>query len=272
MDEIQITQLFNYPLKSTKGQLLNTVKVLTTGFKNDRIVAVINTNNKVVTGRECPKLLTISSEINDGFLSLTLSEKLESSFALPASKDTIEIRLFRNKITGKIFDVKANEFISSYLNEDLRLVYIADNYREVLEKRGGKSGDFTGYADSAPIHLINTNTLKHLNSKLDKKVSVLNFRPNIVIDGVKPYQEDLWSEITINGCRFRVQERTERCIFTTIDPHTQEKDTHLQPLMTISEIRLLKGERHTFGINLIPISECEISIGDKITVNNTDGN
>jgi hypothetical protein len=190
-----------------------------------------------------------------------------SSLALPALNDSVQIRLFRNKITGKLFDVKSNQLISSYLEGDYRLVYIANDYREVLPKRGGRSGEFTGYADSSPVHLINSKTLEHLNSKLDTEVCALNFRPNIVIDGLKAYEEDSWSEISINGCLFRVQERTSRCIFTTIDPNTQYKNPVLEPLTTISKIRLIKGQRPTFGINLVPIAKGSISIGDKVIFN-----
>ncbi len=266
MNDIRITHLFNYPLKSSKGQLLNTVNILPTGFKNDRIVAVIDSKNRIVTGRECPQLLTISSLINNNILTLTISGLLLGSVALPSSNDSIQIRLFRNKITGKPFDVRSNQLISSYLEGDYRLVYIANDYREVLPKRGGRFGEYTGYADSSPVHLINSNTLANINSKLDTEVSVLNFRPNIVIDGLNAYEEDTWSEIRINGCFFRVQERTNRCIFTTIDPKTQSKSTNLEPLMTISKIRFLKSQPPTFGINLIPISDGIISIGDKVLI------
>ena len=36
-----------------------------------------------------------------------------------------------------------------------------------------------------------------LNSRMEKSMSVIRFRPNIVLHGGKPFDEDNWAEITI---------------------------------------------------------------------------
>ena len=93
------------------------------------------------------------------------------------------------------------------------------------------------YVDSAPVHLINLKTLAYLNSKLKDKVGLENFRPNIVIDGDEPFEEDYWTEISINGCILKLHKPTERCIFTTINPKTTVKNADVEPLTTLAKIR-----------------------------------
>jgi len=86
------------------------------------------------------------------------------------------------------------------------------------------------------------------------------------VDGDEPFEEDYWTEISINGCRLKVQERTKRCIFTTVNPRTALKDLNIEPLSTLARIRRSNNQAATFGIDLVPISEGFINIGDKIII------
>ena len=262
-----VETLFTHCLKSSRGLESNAVKVLASGFLNDRTVAVVDSDNKVITGREFPKLMSITSSIADGNLKLSDESDETRLFKLPDScKQTIPIKLFRNETQGITFEARASNYISKILNGEFRLVYLADNFRAVSPKRGGLDGEIIGYPDSAPVHLINQSTLDYLNSKLSDKVSVRNFRPNLVIQGMQAFEEDAWEIIQINDCKFRVQERTQRCIFTAIDPKTYEKDEQLMPLTEIAKLRRAKGERPTFGINLVPLNEGSIKVGNAINI------
>ncbi|WP_149276323.1 MOSC domain-containing protein [Pareuzebyella sediminis] len=264
---MQITKLYTYALKSSTGLERDTVSFQRSGFIHDRSVAIINAQNKIITGREEPKLLTILSEINDQKLHLTVNSLGRYSFPLPNKDNSpIQIKLFRDSVSGQLFQEEANELISKLLKGSYSLIYIGNAYRPLLDKRGGKMGEITGYADSSPIHLINTKTLNYLNERCSNKFSDQNFRPNIVIDGVKPFEEDSWSLISINGFHFRLQERTQRCIFTTIDPETQNRDREQEPLRTIAKIRRAIGLRPTFGVNLVPLTAGSIGIGSKLEV------
>lgn len=263
---MKIKELYSYPVKSTRGIALETAQVLRTGFKNDRIVAIIDRQNKIVTGREHPKLIQLVASIENGGLIISAGEHQKFSFALPSQKDNIEVKLFRNKVSGKVFDERAKEWISDYLQGDFRLLYLGNEFNAVLSKRGGKEGELKGFSDSSPIHLINLGTLNYLNSKLKSEVRVRNFRPNIVIENAEPFEEDKWSILKINGCLYRIQELTARCIFTTIDPKTCIKDADMQPLTTLAMLRMKMGDKATFGIGLVPLDEGVVSISNKIKV------
>ena len=65
-----------------------------------------------------------------------------------------------------------------------------------VNKFGFKEEDIPRMAFATPYSLMTWNSLKDLNQRLDKPVSEVNFRPNIVIqaDQKVPYIEDQWKE------------------------------------------------------------------------------
>lgn len=262
---IKIRELFTYPMKSTKGNSITTTDVLRTGLRYDRTVAIIDAGNRIVTGRQHPKLLLLSTELTDTVLTINATAYM-MTFGLPTKVPPLELKLFRNRIFGLPFDTKANDWISDYLDGDFRLVYLGNNERPIPEKRGGHQDDRTGFTDSSPVHLINLNSMRDLNSRLKYEVSVRNFRPNMVIDGAGAWEEDRWNRLRINGIDFRVQEPTQRCIFTTIDPLTTEVDASMQPLASIAKMRLKQGKRPTFGINLVPMETGTIIKDNILTI------
>ncbi|MCR1026104.1 MOSC domain-containing protein [Cellulophaga baltica] len=267
---MKVEQLYTYHLKSGRGRHQTSVKISETGFSNDRTIAILDVNNKVITGRDYPQLLGINSTIRDNILILNLNALDTHRFILPElTQDTIAVKLFRNTVLGHLFKQEANELISDFLQGQFRLVYIGNYFRPLLKSRGGKDGDTTGYADSSPVHLINLKTLQYLNTSLKEKVTTRHFRPNIVVDGNAAFEEDSWAIIEINGIRFRLQEKTQRCIFTTIDPNTYKKSEKLQPLSSIAAIRAKFSQRPTFGIGLVPSENGTIAVEDKIKIMET---
>ena len=264
---MEVVQLYTYYLKSGAGRSKTTVEFSATGFLYDRSICIIDKDNKIVTGRDYPQLLNINSSINDNHLILSWNDIESFQFMLPGSvADTITIKLFRNTVVGYPFMKEANDLISNFLQGIFRFVYVGNSYRPLVDKRGGREGEKTGYADSSPVHLINLKTLEYLNSSLEESVTSRHFRPNIVVDGNEAFEEDSWALIEINGVRFRLQEQTQRCVFINIHPVTQEKNQKLQPLSTIASLRAKSAQRPTFGIGLVPNGNGIITRGDTIKI------
>ena len=46
------------------------------------------------------------------------------------------------------------------------------------------------------------------------------FRPNVVVAGVRPYEEDSWAALTIGDVTFDNAKPCSRCVVTTIDQTT----------------------------------------------------
>mmetsp|Transcript_12327 Transcript_12327/g.25986 ORF Transcript_12327/g.25986 Transcript_12327/m.25986 type:complete len:376 (-) Transcript_12327:186-1313(-) len=114
-------------------------------------------------------------------------------------------------------------------------------------------------ADEAPFLLTTTSSFDDLNSRLKARgkseVEMQRFRPNIVVKGTLPWEEDTWKRIRIGGVVFHVWQRCGRCAMTTIDRKTLERGP--EPLATLSTFRERKGQRN-FGVHMIPVSNISI--------------
>lgn len=265
MQEIKVSKLFIYPIKSTKGISLQTSIVEKIGLKYDRVFAILDENNKVITARENPKLLRISSKIDDSKLGLSSVGKTEIELNLKELKNAkIRAKIFRDVTDGKVIEDRINEWITEEIEEPSKLMQIDNEaLRKVKEKNNGKENDTIGFSDAAPIHLISEASLQSLNEKLETAVTVHHFRPNIVVKGCEAFEEDNWKTVRIGSCVFEKAIETERCSLITINPNTIKRSEHQEPLRTLAQIRG-KNNSVNFGIYLIPRKLGTVNVEDKL--------
>ncbi len=258
---LKVTHLFEYPLKSSRGRSLEKGEVGPFGMRDDRRFALIDDNDRVVTGREHPIILLIASEIRDRTLYLTgpTGERLAVPFDNGGTE--ISVRLFGKTVHGTLMDSISSKWLSELLANSVRLIHIL-NYADTAPEGVSRNS----FVDSAPLHLISLATLDFLNLRLERSVGVENFRPNIVVDGNLPFEEDHWTQLTVNGCRLRVKEMTLRCVLTTVDPWSGLKDVEVEPLATLARIRRPDRGPITFGIDLSPVCNGLLGIGDSVLI------
>ena len=67
---MKVEQLYTYHLKSGRGSQQTSVEISETGFLNDRSIAILDADNKIITGRDYPQLLEINSDIRNNELIL----------------------------------------------------------------------------------------------------------------------------------------------------------------------------------------------------------
>ncbi|KAG0302944.1 hypothetical protein BGZ99_002853, partial [Dissophora globulifera] len=169
------------------------------------------------------------------------------------------------------------KFLTNFLGVPSRLVYKSPNHvRPVIEHAPGiKEIGFqpeTAFADNFPILCLSKESVDDINTHLEKPVSVINFRPNLVVSGVtKPWEEDTWCTVDIRGLTYYFACRCTRCDMPNVDPETGVKDK-LQPQKTLQSIRRIdKGKAAKFfacvGINVVASSHSgEIRVGDVLDV------
>lgn len=268
MSTIKVSELITYPIKSTRGINLESCLVNEKGLLHDRHWAIVNAENKAVTAREFPQLLKIKTNIKSNTLEITLDGKPELEVPLDITSTTIEdIKIFSQTGTATFVSKEADLWFSNYLDQESKLIFMNhQSHRIVLEKYGGKEGDVVSYADQAPILLLSEATMEELNSKMETPKTIKHFRPNIVLKGGVPNQEDQWKYIKIGACEFEVIQQCIRCVFTTIDPETTEKDKNAEPLKTLATYRKHPDGGVSFGVHLVPRKLGAININDEVEV------
>ncbi len=110
------------------------------------------------------------------------------------------------------------------------------------------------FADGYPYLLIGQASLDDLNQRLpidSQSIEMLRFRPNIIVSGSLPYEEDSWHHFQIGDLNFYGVKPCARCVLTTIDPATGQKGK--EPLRTLATYRQWK-HKILFGQNVLPDS------------------
>ncbi len=92
------------------------------------------------------------------------------------------------------------------------------------------------------------------------------FRPNLVVDGCQPYEEDQWRRIRIGDVEFDFNETCIRCPATTIDPVTAQRSDDEEPYRTLRTYRSNERDEVMLGIYLTPRSAGTIQVGDPVLV------
>ena len=128
--------------------------------------------------------------------------------------------------------------------------------------------DHVSFADAYPFLLIGENSLADLNSRLAENLPMNRFRPNFVVSDSEGFAEDAWKKIKIGASVFHVVKPCARCVMTTIEQTTGEKQ--VTNLENAGKFRIPKRsvkKKILFGQNLIAENAGDIlRVGDKIEV------
>jgi len=132
-----------------------------------------------------------------------------------------------------------------------------------------KNSDFPFYDTSHSnnvfnsMSLINLNSIKDFEKKINEKIELQRFRANFYIDGIEALEERSWigKIIKINNVSFKVEKNIRRCVAINLKPKTDDNSLNL--------LRLLRKNYNHFdmGIYLTALDDGKIEIGNKIEVN-----
>ena len=114
------------------------------------------------------------------------------------------------------------------------------------------------------MSLINLNSIKDFEKKINEKIEIQRFRANFYVDGIEPLEERNWigKIIKINNISFKVEKNIPRCVAINLQPKTDD-----------SSINLLQSLKKTYnnfdmGIYLTALEDGKIKLGNKVEVNN----
>lgn len=262
---MQVTRLAIYPIKSTKEIPLDSAVVTPRGFEHDRRWLLADEHGKFITQRQYPALATVVTHILDDGLLISRPAAANLRVSTPGKGAYSEtVTVWSDHCPALDAGDNAAQWFSDFIKIPCRLFYQPDDSIRPTESKYSKPDDHTSFADGFPFLLTNEASLEHLNQRLADPVTMSRFRPNIVISGKQPYAEDGWSVIKIGEVTFRVAKPCSRCVVTTVNPDTGQKEGR-EPLWTLARYR--KTDMGIiFGQNLIPDNEGVIRVGDSVAI------
>ncbi|MBI2809837.1 MAG: MOSC domain-containing protein [Candidatus Melainabacteria bacterium] len=264
---IEVTELNFYPIKSCAGTALDTADIALRGIRYDREWLIVDeSTNNFITQREIAKLCLIKPEVSQSGDELTLNAPGMDAIKVPVTRSCGQRRVTVWSKACKSDDQgdAVGQWLSKFLNVDCRLVRMADDHKRQVDQRYAKrKTDQVGFADDFPILLISEESLVDLNSRLNEKIPMNRFRPNIVVKGCNAFDEDNWKTIKIGELLFDVVKPCARCTITTIDQSDANKGP--EPLKTLAAYRNSRN-RLLFGQNIVHHAPGKLRIGDTLEI------
>ncbi len=274
-----VSGLFSYPIKSCGGVSHTSALVETTGLIHDREWMLVDTRHtpaRFITQRECPLLAIIRVHVGDHD---ELHLSCDGGSPLTVAKPTDKQRLIRVKVwSSEVFGLRADDAAAVWfarvigLNANhLALVCFQREHVRLCNARyAGDAKAHTFFADGYPVLITNQASLDDLNARLGRfgtnALPMNRFRPNIVVAGLEPWDEDHIDTITMGAVVLKLVKPCVRCEITTTDQASGDRLSD-EPLNTLARFRNnpdLGGV--TFGWNAIVASAGTLTIGNSAAI------
>ena len=248
-----VSKIIIYPIKSLNGVSLPFSKVTSTGFKNDRKFMLMSyVEKKMITLREFPSLYNIKvSMINEDLIQLDNEKKNQPPILIhlnpPYQKSTIyKVNVWDDVIDVQSVDKMIDDWFSDALGIQCMLVRMIPEFFRQVDLKYANKGQGVLFADGFPYLICTESSLAFLNRHLDKKVSMMHFRPNIVIGNSELNEEKSWKSIEINNHIFDSFKPCARCQVISIEPETMMVNEEILPFMSKNYI---ENKKIIFGLN-----------------------
>lgn len=294
----EVVSLRIYPIKSCRGIQVQKTKLKKTGLDLDRNWMFVDAaSREFLTIRSDPSMTLIDTSISADGKTLHVSiHGTDDAIAIPAypTKDWLqqhttltEVEIWGAKTDGWEYSKAINDMFCRYFNKDVALVY-----KGPTPRLGGGNADKELYgksqahhfADLMSVQVASEASLADLNQRLADKgehaLTIERFRPNIVIKGGEPWEEDRWKRIQVSTLdhgremlwktRLDVLARCARCQVPNVDPDTAEKHRK-EPWDTLMKFRRVDPGgvakyKPCFGMLCVPTNEGVIQVGSKVEV------
>ena len=257
---MRLCGLHVYPVKSLRGIQLESAHATVRGIDLDRQWMLVDRAGRVVTQIEQPRMSLINVAIESD--ALRIDAPAMPALHIPLARQTTiarDVKLFRRPRRALPVCPDADRWFTDFLGTPCTLVQnLADEVRS--------------FANQRPFHVITAASWWDLNARLHAAIPLGRFRPNFIVAGAMPYEEDGWTSIRIGDLSFQALEVTERCAVTTVDSVSGTRG--IEPLRALSKYRVavtLTGRHVRFGryLALDHDHAGTIRLGDKVTLAGT---
>ena len=261
---LQVTGLFQHPVKSCAPIGLSRAFIDAYGLAGDRRYLVTDPDGKFLTGRKHPRLASLmATPVDDG---LVLAAADRDTLVLRRAdfpEDYVDVEVWRQGIFAQRCGEAADTWLSDYLGTPARLVFYGALTTRAIKDVQDREVSF---ADGYPLLVTTEESLAWIQERCPSPLVMAQFRPNIVIAGGEPWAEDDWKTIRIGTLSFDIHSPCQRCIFTTLAPRSETFHPMQQPLRTLIAHHSSPNKAPLFGQNVIARGTGVIEVGMAVSV------
>jgi uncharacterized protein YcbX len=262
---ITVTELYRYPVKSCRGELLREAALDDRGFVGDRAFLVVDETGTFLTQREFPGLCLIDPVVEEDRVTLRAPGSVDLEFPIRDGLGDCEVTVWNDRCLAVDQGDAVAQWLEHRLGVPARLARLAAGFvRRVDATYAVRWTDQVHFGDGFPVLLINAASLDDLNRRMGLPLPVNRFRPNIVVGGAPAYAEDGWRQLRIGEVIFHVVKPCSRCAVTQVDQATAALGK--EPLRTLASYRLTPTKQVLFGQYLIHAGPGVVRVGDPVEV------
>lgn len=259
MSGLAIAELWVYPLKGAAGIRVQEWPLDGFGPVHDRRWMVVDERGTFVSQRSDASLGQIRTSLEDD--ALVLESATAGVVRIPfadsvagepggkrSTRDVVQVRVWADVVDADDCGDEVASFITHHLGRTARIVFMPASTLRPAPEQYAPAGGRVSFADGFPLLIIGDGSLDELNGRLAEPITMLRFRPNIVVSGAAPHAEDTWRVIRLGDVECDVVRPCARCVVPTIDPVTGAGGR--EPTRTLAGYRRWDGHIW-FGQNAI---------------------
>ena len=217
-----VAAIFTAPVKSLSLEEPASVTVGFSGIAEDRRFHLVDAQGRLLTQRQEGRLVLVKAQYSAESEVLTLQFPdgtcVDGPTELGGVLNTV---IWGRQVAGREVTGPWGEALSRFCGSPVRMV----------------KTDSPGESyDEYPVSLLSQATIDFMGEQVTsgRKFEGRRFRPNFLIDGCSPHEEDRWlgGVVRIGAeLRLRLVAPDPRCAITTLDPDTGERDFDVPRLL-----------------------------------------
>lgn len=259
---IRLAGLNLYPIKSARGIALSEWDVDDFGLRYDRRWMVVDGGGEFISQRTHPQLALVIPSIEDGALKIEGPGRPPLRVPLdPLPAIATRVSIWEHSCSASWLGEGPARWFSDFLGCPASLVHMPASTIRPANPVFAPAGTRVSFADAYPFLLISEASLVDLNRRLRVPLPMNRFRPNLVVAGCEPYEEDDWRSIRIGEIPLEIVKPCDRCVITTTDQMTAERGK--EPLRTLATYRNVDG-KVLFGQNVVHRGRGRLQVGDRV--------
>ena len=229
--EGQIAQLMIYPVKSCAGVAVEEAVLLETGLQWDRHWMVVDAEGLFVSQRECARMALVQPQITADALVLNAPGMPVLRVPLEAGGPGLRVQVWDDVVDALDMGPEAGQWLQTFLGAPAqRLVRFAPAAQRACSTKwtDGVAAS-TQFADGYPVLVTTNSAMDELNTRLVAQghaaVDMRRFRPNLVLSGLPPHDEDHLGPLDVLVddavvAALQLVKPCARCPIPNIDPQT----------------------------------------------------
>jgi len=262
-----IAALMIYPVKSLAGMAVQQARLLDTGLEWDRHWMVVDAEGLFLTQRDCAAMALVQPQLTAEALVLHAPGAEPMAIPLHAESPLRRVQVWDDTVEALDMGDAMARWLQQVLRQTgVRLVRFAPQVQRACSTRWTEgAAHHTQFADGYPVLVTTESAMEPLNSRLAQAglapAGMSRFRPNLVLGGLEPHDEDHIGTLQVQGVdagggadalvQLALVKPCARCPIPNVDPATAQSHPGVgDALQTYRQDSRLDGAI-TFGMNAV---------------------